>query len=211
VEVPGEEVVRGYEHHDHLVVLTEEELETLALKGEHTVELFQCVGADEVDPVYFDKAYYLQPEVGGRNAYVLLREALARTGKVAMGAIVLREKQHLALVRPCQGALVLHTLFYPVEVQSLARLALSHVSPRERELKATEELVQKLSGGFAPERFTDHYRSALTDLLEQKEKEGKSTAKPRRQQKPAILPPRKAASGIGKGSMPLPEHSQAES
>ena len=76
-EVPWEEVVRGYEYHDHLVVLTEEQLGTLALKEEHTVQLFQCVGTDEVDPLYFDKAYYLEPEAGGRNAYVLLRDLLS--------------------------------------------------------------------------------------------------------------------------------------
>ena len=199
VRVPWEEVVRGYEHRDHLVVLTKDELETLALKGERTVELFQCVGADEVDPLYFDKAYYLEPEAGGRNAYTLLCEALARAGKVAMGALVLREKEHLVLMRPHQGALVLHTLFYPVEVQPLAQLALPRASPRERELKAAEELVQKLSGGFAPERFADRYRSALMDLLEQKEKrekekgEEKSTAKSHRRHKPAAFPSRKAA------------------
>ena len=199
VEVPWEEVMRGYDHHDHLVVLTEEELEGLAPRGEHTVELLQCVGADEVDPLYFDKAYYLEPEAGGRKPYVLLREALARTGKVAMGTIVIREREHLVLLRPYQGALVLHTLFYPVEVQPVAQLALPHASPRERELKTAGELVQKLSGGFAPERFTDRYRSALMDLLERKEKwekeerKGGSTTKPHRQGKPAPLSPEEAA------------------
>jgi len=199
VEVPWKEIVRGYEHHDHLVILTEEELGTLALKGEHTVELLQCMGADEVDPLYLDKAYYLEPEAGGRKAYILLREALARTGKVALGAIILREREHLALLRPYQGALILHTLFYPVEVQPVTQLALPHASPRERELKAAEELVQRLSGGFAPERFTDRYRSALMELLERKERvekeerEGRSTAKPHRRGEPATLPPREAA------------------
>lgn len=199
VEVPWEEVVRGYEHHNQLVILTEQELGTLTLKGAHTVELLQYVSADEVDPLYFDKAYYVEPEGGGSHAYAVLREVLARTGKVAVGAIVIREREHLALLRPYQGALVLHTLFYPAEVQPVVQLALPQALVRQRELKAAEELVQKLSGGFAPERFTDRYRSALVDLLERKERaekeggEGRGPAKPHRQRKPATLSPREAA------------------
>lgn len=193
LEVPWEDMIRGYEHHNHLVVLTEEELKALVSKGEHTLQLVQCADAAEVDPLYFDKVYYLKPDSGGSKAYILLREALARSNKVAVGTVVLREKEHPVLLRPYQEVLVLHTLFYPPEVESWEKLAPSFGPPRKRELKAAEELIEKLSGGFAPERFTDRFRSALIELLEQKEKKEKEVVKPPRRKKLAPSRPKEAA------------------
>ncbi len=193
LEVSREQVVRGYEHGGDLVVLTEKELKALIPKGKHMLQLVQCADAEAVDPLYFDKAYYLEPEAGGEKAYVLLREALARSNQVALGSIVLREKEHPVLLRPYQDILLLHTLFYPSEVADWKRFSPALALPQERDLKAARGLVEKLSGGFDPQRFTNRFYQALLDLLEQKEREKKAPIKHPRKQRAAPPPSQEAA------------------
>jgi DNA end-binding protein Ku len=116
-EVPYDDIVKGYEiGPDRYVVITPEELEGLDPKATRTIDIEEFVDLDQIDPVFFERPYYLVPETGGTKAYALLRDAMKETNKVAIGRLVLRTKQYLATIRPLRDALVLETMLYADEV-----------------------------------------------------------------------------------------------
>jgi DNA end-binding protein Ku len=170
-EVRLEEVEKGYQlSKDRFVVLTDEELERVQLKTLKVLEIIGFVDAAEIDPLYYDFPYLLEPQEGGEKAYTLLREILSQTGKVAIGRVVMRNKEYVVVLRPYQKALLMVTLHYhdeivsPEELENLKKV----VVVREQELKMGQLLIQQLVGEFKPEEFKDRYREAVMELVRKK-------------------------------------------
>ncbi|HEY8418766.1 MAG TPA: Ku protein [Limnochordales bacterium] len=170
-EVQQEEIVRGYEYDkDRYVIVTDEELDELAVEGTRTIDIQQFVRLEEIDPIYFEKSYYLEPADGGHKAYHLLRAALLRTGRIALARVVLRSKGSLCCVRVRDDALVMETMFYPDEIRSTQALPglAQRADVSDRELALAVQLVENLSEPFDPERYEDQYRQALMALINDK-------------------------------------------
>lgn len=167
--VPWDEVVRGYEYaKGKYVAITEEDLEHLPIKTVHTVEISDFVKLEEVDPIYFDKAYYLSPEETGTKAFVLLRQALEETGRAAVAKVAIRDKENLCLVRPYEGVLSLETMLYANEIRSTEDIAVDGAKVSPRELQMAVSLVENLSNTFDPERYEDDYQVALKKVINAK-------------------------------------------
>jgi DNA end-binding protein Ku len=168
--VPRDQMVKGYEFaKDQYVTFTDEELKQLEEKATYTIEIVEFVPMTKIDPVFYDKAYYLGPDKGGAKAYSLLAETMQRAGRVALGRYAARGKQYLVLLRPHDGALVMHQLMYAEEVRSLKDVPLDRVEVREQELKLAMQLVDQISGeGFHPEKYEDDVRTRILGVIEQK-------------------------------------------
>jgi len=171
-EVPDEHIVKGYEvSKDRYVVVDPDELEPFIPAATKTVELEEFVDLEEIDPVYFDSAYYVAP---GSNPkpYVLLARAMEQSGKVAIGRFVMRNKQYTAAIRADQGRLVMSTLAYADEVVDPATIddleGLDDVEVSPKEVKMAESLVDSLTAAFEPEKYHDEYREQVTGLIEAK-------------------------------------------
>jgi DNA end-binding protein Ku len=172
-EVGYDEIVKGYEiGPDRYVVVTPEELDALDPKATRSIDIEDFVDLDQIDPVFFERPYYLVPETGGTKAYALLRDAMRETNKVGIARLVLRTKQYLAAIRPKGDALVLETMLYADEVvdeddlEGLPREGEIEVS--ERELKIARQLIDSLSTDFEPEKYRDEYRDKVLELIEAK-------------------------------------------
>ena len=171
VEVPPEEIVRGYEYEKgKYVILREEDLEGLPQETTRTISLLDFVDLREIDPVYFDRSYYLAPDDGGEKPYALLREALRATNRIGIAKVVLRNRASLAAVRVYDKVLMLNTMIYPEElrpVQEFTELNFEvHLHPKEVEMAVT--LINTLAAKFEPEKYTDEYRKALREIIEAK-------------------------------------------
>ena len=170
-EVPFEKIVKGYEiSPDRYVVITPEELETLDPKATHSIDIEDFVDLEQIDPIFFERPYYLAPESGGTKAYALLRDAMRESGKVGIARLVLRTKQYLAAIRPLGDALVLETLLYGDEVVDPSDLDLpgDDVEASDRELKIARQLIESLTDDFDPEKYRDEYRERVLELIERK-------------------------------------------
>jgi DNA end-binding protein Ku len=172
-EVGPEETVRGYEFaKGRYVPIEDDELERFAARSEKTIDILQFVELPEVDPVYFEKAYWLEPQERAERPYALLASAMERSGRAAVGRFVLSTKEHLVLIRPMDGALTLETLYYPEDVRMAEHREIAErvadVKVEERELELALQLVEGLAQPFAPERFPNETRAKLLDFLEAK-------------------------------------------
>ena len=170
-EVPFENIVKGYEiSPDRYVIVSPEELDALDPKATHTIDIEDFVDLEEIDPIFFERPYYLVPETGGTKAYALLREAMKETNKVGIARLVLRTKQYLAAIRPLGDALVLETLLYHDEVVDPGALELpgDDIDVSDREVKIARQLIDSLSTDFEPDKYRDEYRDRVLDLIEQK-------------------------------------------
>ncbi|HWF34660.1 MAG TPA: Ku protein [Solirubrobacteraceae bacterium] len=172
-EVPFEDIVKGYEiTPDRYVVITPEELETLDAKATKTIDVEDFVDLVDIDPIYFDHAYYVAPATGGAKAYRLLLDAMRESGKVALARIVLRSKQQLAALRPAGDVLTLSTMLFGDEVLTPDRLdeldSVSEAEASERELKMARQLIDSLSSDFEPAKYRDEYRERVLALIERK-------------------------------------------
>jgi DNA end-binding protein Ku len=179
-EVPWNEVVRGYEiAPDEHVVLTPEDLERLPLPSARTIEIHQFCDRAEVPDLYHDRAYYIEPDEAGRRAYALLRTALERTGRVAIGKVALRDREHLAQIEGLGDALVLETLHWPGEVRDTGALNLPDAGGvKDAELDMALTLVDSLTRGFQPDEYQDGYREALLALVAERRGEGRVVQPP---------------------------------
>jgi len=172
VEVDQDELVKAFEvSKDHYVEITDEDLEQLPLPARHTIELSAFVNTHEIDPIYYDKSYYLEPEETGVKAYALLLKVLEKKGVTGVATIAIRNKESLCALRSLEGSLLLETLHYPDEIR--AREDTPDVSVNERELTVAATLVDALAESFDPARYHDHYREALLELIQSKT-EGKA-------------------------------------
>jgi DNA end-binding protein Ku len=169
-EVPYEEIVKGYEvGKERYVAVTPEELEAFAAKATRTIEISDFVELAQIDPIYFETTYYLVPDKPAAKAYRLLRDAMRRTGKVAVARFVLRTREALCCVRPVEEALALSTMNRADEVVPVSALEVPDAAkPSERELQMAEQLVESLSAPFEPERYPDQYRDQVLALVERK-------------------------------------------
>lgn len=171
-EVPWEQVVKGYElSSGNYVVITDDELAALDPKAVRTIEIEEFVDLADIDPIFYDSAYYLVPDSAAKP-YALLAKAMEDEGKVGIAHFVMRTKQYLAAIRPKDGYLVLSTMVYadeindPAQIPELAELA--EVELSDKELAMARQLIATLSTDFEPEKFHDTYREAVLNLIEQK-------------------------------------------
>lgn len=169
-EVPYPDIAKGYElPTGETVVLTDEDFADLPLATQKTVEVLQFVPAEEVDPIYFAKSYYLEPEQIGVKPYVLLREALEASGRIAIVKVALRQRETLATLRVREGVLVLETMLWPDEIRTPDFGFLDEdVEVKKQEMAMAESLITALSGDFDPTAYTDSYREALQSLIDAK-------------------------------------------
>jgi DNA end-binding protein Ku len=171
-EVPDDLIVKGFEHRKgQYVVVDPDELEPFLPAATRSIDLDEFVDLREIDPIFFDSAYYLAPDRVPKP-YRLLVEAMEQAGKVAIGRFVMRNKQYVAAIRAKDGHLLLSTMSYADEVvdpSTIDELAdLDQVEVTERELQMAAQLVESLSGPFEPEQYRDAYREQVLDLIERK-------------------------------------------
>ena len=167
--IPWDDVERGFEYaKGKYVAISEDDLEHLPMKTIHTVEISDFVKLEEVDPIYYDKAYYLAPEEAGTKAFALLRQALQQTGRAAVAKVAIRDKENLCLVRPYEDVLSMETMFYANEIRSTEDIATDGAKVSPKELQMAVSLVENLSDRFDAERYEDEYQAALKKVINAK-------------------------------------------
>ena len=168
-EVEWGEVVRGYEHSkDQHIVLADEDFEKLPLPSRHTIELAAFVEAKEIDPVFYEKSYYLEPEETGIKPFALLMHALKKKKLTAVAKIAIRNREQLCALRPYNGTLMLETLFYPDEIRVRPGAELPEMKVSDKELTMAFSLIDLMAQKFDPEQYHDDYRAALMEIIEAK-------------------------------------------
>jgi DNA end-binding protein Ku len=173
-EVPWDQIVKGYEYEKgKYVVLKDEDFERVDLEATQTVDIQDFVHQEEIDPMFFYKPYYLEPQKGGDKAYALLREALKDTNKVGVAKVVIKTRQYLAGVKPEDGALVLELMHFADELADPGKLHLpTKVEIGKREMTMAKSLVDSMSSKWQPEKYKDDYREALMEVIEEKVEAG---------------------------------------
>ncbi|MBI5018442.1 MAG: Ku protein [Deltaproteobacteria bacterium] len=170
--VPPEEIVRGYElAPDRYLPITDEELESVSPERSRTIEILEFIAMDEVDPVYFDRPYYLVPLKGGEKAYRLLAEAMHQTNKAGLAKFVLADREYLVAVTSRQGALALVTLHYGEEVLPDEEIAPKEGKVAREEKSRVRRTVERMMTNFDPGKYADARRERVLDLLKKKAKE----------------------------------------
>jgi DNA end-binding protein Ku len=179
VEVPYEDVAKGYElPGGEMVILTEDDMAELPLPTTRSIEVVQFAPADQLDPILFNRSYYVEPEAVGARAYVLLRDALEESGKVAIAQVALRQRESLAVLRVREGVLVLETLLWPDEIREAAFPFLDDdIEVRPQELRMASSLIESMTVDFDSDEFHDNYREALQELVNAKT-EGREVVQP---------------------------------
>jgi DNA end-binding protein Ku len=167
------ETVKGYEvGKGQFVVVTDEELESVAVERRRTIDIISFIDIEEVDPVYYDRTYYVAPQEAANKPYTLLLEALKETGKAAVGKIVLSSKEHLVLLRPSGDALAIELLFYPEDVRISTQEEIEDIvhdtKVSKPELDMAKQLVDSLSRPFEPNEFENEHKRDLMALIEKK-------------------------------------------
>ena len=168
--VPPDEIVRGFEiQKGQYVPIEDEDLDRLDIELTHSIDICDFVDLDEIDPIYFRKAYYLLPQEGAEKPYRLLARALDETAKVGIAKVVIRNKQHLAALRPYDGRLVLETMYYADEIRQPEAVD-GKAKLQKAEVDMAKSLVENLSEPFKPDKYDDTYRKELLDLIKAKAK-----------------------------------------
>ncbi|MBC7863911.1 MAG: Ku protein [Bacteroidia bacterium] len=178
-EVTWENIVKGYMHNDKYVVLTQKDFESAAAEKTKTIHISDFVAEKEIDSLYYETPYYLEPEKTGVRAYALLREALVKTGKAGIATFVMRSKESLAVLRVNENVIVLNRLRFHQEIRDTSGLKLpSKTSVKTAELKMAISLISQRSGEFDIARYKDTYTAQLMKLIKAKAK-GKTTKEPK--------------------------------
>lgn len=173
-DVAWDDIVKAYEYeHDQYVVLSDEDLRRANVEATHTIDILSFVDGAQIPPVYYEKPYYLAPAKGGDKVYALLREALKRSGKVAVAQIVIRTKQHLAALAPMGDVIILDTLRYADELRSADQVKVPPSTRQstgisDKELQMAVTLIEGMSEDWDPARFHDTYREDVLALVEKK-------------------------------------------
>ncbi|HEY1122241.1 MAG TPA: Ku protein, partial [Haloferula sp.] len=171
-EVPWDRMVRGYEYEEgQFILLSDQELEAVQPKLTKTIGISDFVNLDDIDPLLFDKPYYLEPEKRGRKAYVLLREALKKTGKAGISRVVIRTREYLSAMFVRGDALVLMLLRFPQEIRAATKLDLPTAKEGDvgkREMDLATRLIHDMSAKWHPDTYHDEYRDALMTFIEKK-------------------------------------------
>ncbi|HWK22759.1 MAG TPA: Ku protein [Ureibacillus sp.] len=171
-ELKSEDIVKAYEYSKNkFVVLDDEELENLRKENEDkSVEIIEFVKLEEIDPIFFERSYFMAPDTGGGKAYALLRKALSDSGKIGVAKITIRSKEQLAIVRVYGETLIMETIHFPDEVRSTEEVPNIPGEDKvtEKELDTALMLIEQLTAKFEPDKYQDDYRTALLELIEQK-------------------------------------------
>jgi DNA end-binding protein Ku len=178
VPVSREDMVKGYEFaKDQYVMFTPEELKALEEAGTQTAEILEFVPIDSVDPVYYDKAYYLAPDKGGAKPYALLARALRDTRRCALGRWAARGKQYIVMIRPVDDGLAMQQLLYAAEVRSIKDIEIPKTEVRDAELKLAQQLIeQQAAERFDPTAYTDEVRARIQAAIDKKVEQGQEIA-----------------------------------
>lgn len=170
-EVNHEDIVRGYEYESgRFVIINEEDLDKIPDERTRTVDIIDFVALEEIDPLYYDKTYYLAPGEAGEKAYNLLRQAMEETGKIAIAKVVIRNKESLVVIRGYANLLVMETIFYPDEIRNPKQLPgfERDITLHDNEMKMARELIENLATHFEPKKYEDEYRKKLLELIHAK-------------------------------------------
>jgi DNA end-binding protein Ku len=178
-EVPYEQVAKGFElPSGEMVVLTDEDMTDLPLPTTRSIEVLHFMGAEQLDPILLSRSYFIEPDATGSRAYVLLRDSLEESGKIALAMVALRQRESLATLRCRDGVLVLETLLWPDEVRVPDFGFLDEdIEVRSQELKMAASLIDSMTVDFDPDEYHDNYREALQELVDAKS-EGREVIQP---------------------------------
>ncbi|MBB6730762.1 Ku protein [Cohnella zeiphila] len=169
--VEWDEITKGYEFEKgRFVLFDEEELQAIKPETQRTIQILDFVALEEIDPLYFQKTYYLSPDQAGGGAYNLLLEAMRQSGKIGIAKVAIRSKSSLAAIRVLDNCICMETMFYPDEIRSLEGVPNlpKEIKVEERELGMAKLLIDQLTSPFDPEKYTDDYRVALLEAIERK-------------------------------------------
>ncbi len=189
-EVPWDEIVKGYEYEkEKFIVLKDEDFARVDVEATQTVDIINFVEISEVNPLLFYKPYYMESGKGGDKAYVLLREALEKSGKIAIAKVVIKTRQHLSAVKPQKDGLVLELMHFPDEILDATEFKSPAVKTVGKpEMGMAMQLINSMTKKWQPAQYTDDYREALEDMIEKKiEHGGKSIPAKARERRPANI------------------------
>lgn len=170
-EVENEEIVRGYEYESgKFVTVDKEEMDALKKAQNKSVEIIDFVKLDEIDPIYFNRSYFIGPNENGGKAYALLQKAMKDSGKIGLAKLTMHSKEHLAAVRVYDKGLLLETIYYPDEIRKIDHVPGldENIELNQKELDTATQLIEQLTTAFDPEKYEDEYRNALSELIEGK-------------------------------------------
>jgi DNA end-binding protein Ku len=168
-EVPADQIVKGFEYErGQYVVLKDEDFEKVRIESTHSIDITDFVQLEHVDPKFFYKPYFLEPQKGGEKAYVLLHKALSGTGKIGIAKVVISNREYLAAVKSDGLFLVLELMHFASEVLSPEELNRPKTELNERELKMAQALVENMTVEWQPDKYKDEYRNAVMEMIEQK-------------------------------------------
>jgi DNA end-binding protein Ku len=179
-EVAADQIVKGYEYErGRFVVLKEEDFAKVRIESTHSIDITDFVDLGQVDPKFFYKPYFLEPQKGGEKAYALLHRALSGTGKIGIAKVVISNREHLASVKPDGLFLILELMHFASEILSPEELKNGPVSAiTEKELKMAQSLIESMSVSWEPEKYRDEYRTAVMEMIEQKAQHKEIEGKP---------------------------------
>src|SRR5437762_4042995 len=174
--VERSEIVKGYEYRKgEYVVIEPEEIKRIEPKTAKTMEILEFVKSDEVDPVYFESSYYMMPEEAGRRPYALLTKALEESEYVAIAKLTMHNREYTVFLRPHEGGLMLHTMYYADEVRRLDDFGAPDVELKDAEVKVAHQLIEALAADWDPEKYHDTFQDNLKKLIQTKLEGGKIT------------------------------------
>jgi DNA end-binding protein Ku len=174
-EVPSDEIVKGFEYErGRYIILSDEDFEKVKIESTHSIDITDFVDLGKVDPKFFYKPYFLEPQKGGEKAYALLHKALSGTGKIGIAKVVISNREHLAAVKPDGLFLILELMHFASEILSAEELSRGPVTtPNEKEVKMAQALIDSMSSDWEPDKYRDEYRTAMLEMIEQKAKNKK--------------------------------------
>ncbi|MES2389233.1 MAG: Ku protein [Bacteroidota bacterium] len=176
-EVEWADIVKAYKLDDKYIVLSDDDFKAASAKKSETLEILEFVDETEIDPIYYEQPYYLEPDKGGARSYGLLREALRKSGKVGVVQYVMREREHIAILKALDNVLLLNRIRYNDEIRSANDLELpGRTMPKGQELEMAIKLIENYSGKFKPEQFKDTYTEELLKHIKAKAKGKKPVA-----------------------------------
>ena len=177
-EVPWEQIVKGYEYEKgKFVVLREEDFKRVDIEATQTVDILDFVPLKEINPIYFHKPYYMEPQKSGAKPYALLREVLNHTDKVGIAKVVIKTREYLAAVKPNEDGLMLELMHFADELSEPSELKLpGKIAVRKGELDMATELINRMTTKWQPEKYKDEYRAAVMKVIEEKIEKGDRAA-----------------------------------
>jgi DNA end-binding protein Ku len=178
-EVPADQIVKGFEYErGRYIVLSDEDFEKVRIESTHSIDITDFVDLEQVDPKFFYKPYFLEPQKGGEKAYALLHKALSGTGKIGIAKVVIANREYLAAVKPDGLFLVLELMHFASEVLTPEELNRPKTELNDKELKMAQALIDSMSVEWQPEKYRDAYRNAVMEMIEQKAKNKQLPAAP---------------------------------